>query len=89
MQSAATVDPAANSHWLSQERPLQTPREVPQSWLKWFRCGEGCWEPSDRGFGGLGVVHVDREPHQAIVVRHLVRVWHPFHYKGSLPGPTY
>ena len=31
------------------------------------------------------MVHVDRAPHQAILVRHLVRVWHPFHYKGSLP----
>ena len=83
--------PRGRGSWLrrrkrpARERPLQAPREVPQSWLRWFRCGDRCGEPSGRGLGWLGMVHVDRAPYQAILVRHLIQVGHPFYYKGSLP----
>ena len=29
---------------------------------------------------------MDRAPHQAILICHLIRVWYPFYHEGSLPS---
>ena len=71
---------------LARERPLHTPREVPQSWPRGFRCWHGCWEPSGREFGWLGVVDMDGSPSRAILISYLIRVWNSPNHEWALPS---
>ena len=71
---------------LARERPLHTPREVPQSWPRRFRCWHGCWEPSGREFGWLGVVYMDGSPSRAILISYLIRVGDPPNHEWALPS---